>query len=625
MHKKIVLSFLASTALLADTTIDIEPITVTYKSDKQNEKTATYSTDFYSAKEIEALGAKDIYELLSQSGFVSTAPSYGNKFSYVTDIRGYGLEKGSQNVGIFIDGVRRRSIDMAPITVMLPLEAISSVEISRGGGSPDMMEGANSGSVKITTKEFNGINAGASLGTYGYEKEYGLFGISKENYSITAGASSYKPAATREMPEGKKDDSIQKAMFVKARIRPLEFVEIGIQKESSDTLSKYSGAISESVFLNSPSKMGNWSKEHRYQDRNGVSLGYDNGRFASNINIFNEQIKSRSNSATWGWGSEYKNKGFEYSAEYSSEIFKISGGLNGFYGERIGDTDTISKNNVGAYLKPSFAFGTHTLSLGFGAEKIAYSYMPNSGAENRKANSHSSQELGYNYALSKNINLFANYSNTYLAPDIDRFFDWGGAFNGLIETEESKTYTIGGGYYTNANKLKFSLFYVKLKNEIYYNPATWTNTNLDRSSKRGVEISDKLAVSDTFSLYGAYSYVDAKIDSEGGNNNKTLPGVSKHSISAAIFYTPTKQLSASLSHKYKSEAYTYDDFSNSAGLRQKPYNSTDAKISYRLKNAELYASVSNIFGVKNGLYTSQTSVYPTDFNTLYICGANIKF
>jgi iron complex outermembrane receptor protein len=427
------------------------------------------------------------------------------------------------------------------------------------------------------------------------------------------------------MPEGKKDDSIQKAMFVKAKIRPLEFVEIGIQKESSDTLSKYSGAISESAFLNSPSKMGNWSKEYRYQDRNGMSLGYDNGHFASTINIFNEQIKSRSNSATWGWGSEYKNKGFEYSAEYSSEIFKISGGINGFYGERIGDTDTISKNNVGAYLKPSFAFGAHTLSLGLGAEKIAYSYIPNSGAENRKANSHSSQELGYNYAVSKNVNLFASYNNAYLAPDIDRFFDFGGTFNGLIDTEESKTYTIGGGYYTGINKLKFSLFYVKLKNEIYYNPATWTNTNLDRSSKRGIEISDKLAVSDAFSLYGAYSYVDAKIDSEGGNSNKVLPGVSKHSVSTAIFYTPTKQLSMSLSHKYKSAAYTYDDFSNSAGLRQKPYNSTDAKISYGLKNVELYASVSNIFGVKNGLYTRQTSVYPTEFNTLYICGANIKF
>jgi iron complex outermembrane recepter protein len=81
----------------------------------------------------------------------------------------------------------------------------------------------------------------------------------------------------------------------------------------------------------------------------------------------------------------------------------------------------------------------------------------------------------------------------------------------------------------------------------------------------------------------------------------------------------------SLSHKYKSEAYKYDDFSNSAGLRQRPYSSTDAKISYWLKNVELYASVSNIFGVKNGLYTNGTSVYPTEFNTLYICGANIKF
>ncbi len=625
MKKTIILSILASTALLADSAIDIEPITVTYKNDKQNEKSATYSTDFYSAKEIEALGSKDIYELLSQSGFVNTAPSYGSKFSYITDMRGYGAEKGSQNVGIFIDGERRRSIDLAPVTMILPLEAISSVELSRGGGSLDMMEGANSGSIKIKTKEFNGANAGVSFGTYGYEKEHAVFGISKDKYSITAGASSYKPAATRQMPSDQKDDSIQKAMFIKAKIRLTEFTEVGVQKESSNTLSKYAGAINESTFLNSPSKAGNWSKEYKYQDRNGVSLGYDNGHFANTLSVFNEQIKSRSNSASWAWGSDYKNKGFDYSAEYNMENFKISGGISGFYGERIGDTNTISKNNVGAYIKPSFVFGAHTLSLGVGAEKIAYSYMPNSGAENRKAESHSSQELGYNYAVNKNINLFANYSNAYLAPDVDRFFDWGGAFNGLIDTEESKTYTIGGGYYTNKNKLKLSLFYIKLKNEIYLNPVTSSNTNLDKSSKRGVEISDKVAISDTVSLYGAYSYVDAKIDSEDNYSNKILPGVSKHSVSTAIFYTPTKQVNVSLLHKYKSEAYAYNDFSNSASLRQRPYNSTDAKISYGLKNVELYASVSNIFGVKNGMYTTQTSVYPTEFNTLYICGANIKF
>lgn len=625
MKKTIILSILASTALLAEQTINIDPIVVTYKGLLQSEKSATYSTDFYSAKEINALGSKDIYELLSQSGFVNTAPSYGNKFSYTMDMRGYGAEKGSQNIGIFIDGERRRGIDLTPITMILPLEVISSVEVSRGGGSLDMMEGANSGSIKIKTKEFNGVNAGLSLGTYGYEKEHAVFGIAKDEYSITAGASNYKPTATREMPDDKKDDSIQKAMFIKAKIRPADFIEIGVQKESSNTLGKYSGAINESTFLSSPSKMGNWSKEYKYQDRNGASLGYDNGHLANTLSVFNEQIKSRSNSTSWAWGSEYKSKGFDYTTEYDSEIFKISSGISGFYGERIGDTNTISKNNIGAYIKPSLVFGAHTISLGVGVEKIAYSYMPNSGTENRKTENHSSQELGYNYSVNKNMNLFANYSNAYLAPDIDRFFDWSGAFNGLIDTEESKTYTIGGGYYTNTNKLKISLFYVKLKNEIYYNPATFANTNLDKSSKRGVEISDKVTVSDTISLYGAYSYIDAKIDSAGDYSNKSLPGVSKHTISAAVFYAPTKQLNMSLSHKYKSEAYVYDDFTNSANLRQKAYSSTDAKISYGLKDIEIYASVSNIFGIKNGIYTTQTSIYPTEFNTLYICGANIKF
>src|SRR5690606_7651251 len=99
-------------------------------------------------------------------------------------------------------------------------------------------------------------------------------------------------------------------------------------------------------------------------------------------------------------------------------------------------------------------------------------------------------------------------------PDVDRFFTWMGAFNGFVEPAKARTFTIGANHDPATNRLRVATFYSKLKNEIYYDPNTTApgaffagvNSNIDKSHKYGLEVSDRWQMLESLSLSASYTY-----------------------------------------------------------------------------------------------------------------------
>ena len=208
-------------------------------------------------------------------------------------------------------------------------------------------------------------------------------------------------------------------------------------------------------------------------------------------------------------------------------------------------------------------------------------------------------------------------------PDVDRFFLWGGQFNGFIDPMKTHTFNVGLNYFTSLNRVKVTLFHIKVDNEIYLDPITYANTNIDKTKKEGIEFYAKHLFADDLWTSVNYSYIDAKIDQESQHpefEGKRLPGVSKHNLTLSAGYRMPFGVSAILTHTYRSSAYALDDFKNSFKQKQQCYNSTDLALNYQLQNLRLFANVTNLFDRKNGLWVQDNAIYPYNYTRTYRFG-----
>lgn len=211
----------------------------------------------------------------------------------------------------------------------------------------------------------------------------------------------------------------------------------------------------------------------------------------------------------------------------------LNAGVQRFNGDRTQSDSETSKDNLGWFLQGQYAFDALTLSGGVRRERVEYAYTPVVGAALEADERLTSWELGANYRLDPALSLFASYSDAFLAPDIDRFFstDWSTyevIFNGFIEPAQARTVTLGINHLTDRNRLKLSVFHARLENEIYLEPISYMNTNIDKSHKYGLELQDSLQI--TPNVIGLVNYawtraiIDREADGGGAYEARTCPG-----------------------------------------------------------------------------------------------------
>ncbi|OCL86977.1 Vitamin B12 transporter BtuB precursor [Aliarcobacter thereius] len=633
INLSLVASFLLATNLYSQTTL--ETVTIKANTIETDERKATFSTEVYTKKDIAQSNSMDIYDFLSSQTSVNVMPSYGNSFSQLLDIRGYGIENGYQNIVVVINGRRLNNIDMVPqLLSSIPLESIEKIEILKGSGSVRYGDGANSGVISITTDKKNSNYIKTAFGdnftkngvvSLGYGNEY-FIANAYIDYSSTNG--------NIEDLNGNTNENYIKNKNFSLVFTPTDNLELSLARTYSNMNTKYGNSITLDQYKNNPNLTSGFTEQYFSSYVTSAGIRYDfNSNFWIDANFSDED--KISDNPTFGMYSKYINKSFNSSINYKSDIFKTSIGVDGFKGDRVGSSDTTTKDNIAAFASFELnAIDDLTISAGFRKENVEYEYKPIGGTNLKQDDNLNAYEFGLNYLLDENQSIFANYNRSFQAPDIDRFFvmDRGTMttnFNGFIEPAKVDNYTIGYNNIQANNKLKVSIFRANLKNEIYMDPSTYSNTNIDKSHKYGLEIYDKFLINDNLFTTLNYSYIIAKTDEEdsgnGAYNGKYLPGVSKHNLTLALGYSPVKNFETILSHTYKSSAYTYNDFENHFSQKQKHYNSTDLSFNFKKENVELFAKIQNLFNQKNGIWTGVDSIYPVNFERTFFMGMKVNF
>jgi len=628
----------------------MDPIIVTATKIKTKDTKATYASEIYNRKDIERSGAVSLYDFLNHNTSTAVMPSYGNTFNQLIDIRGFGLTDGFKNVAITVNGRRLNNIDSVPQKLSdLGINNIDRIEITKGSGSVVHGDGATGGSIQIYTRDTTETNLKGTVGNYGINTGSFTTGLSKDKFMLSASGSHYQQDGFSDKgPDGIKDRASSKNYSAKLRYFPTESSELFIEKDYAHVNVRYPNALALSTFLADPDSnfkttagLTNYSFET--SNTNNLSLG-GNIELTPNLEVsldYTHQDKV----IVLSTHKQYHSNAVNSSLNFRRGHFEIITGVQTWQGKRRNTYGTATKTNTGVFVQTNYDAGDNLFSAGGRRENVSYSFDTKTGSDLLTA-----YDLGFNRTLNDNLSIFSNFNYAFLAPDVDRFFNYDGEFNGFISPTRTQTLNLGLNHVTQKNKLKATVFGMKLKKEQFYNPKTWVNTNFDKSHKYGFELQNTHNFNNALSTTINYAYTQAIIDRienfsglgcSDFCDGKFLPGVSDHNITLGINYKPTSKSRIVLAQNYRSEAYALDDFSNSFNQKNSAYTSTDVSYSYAHKTdagkslfnwwpsgprqVEFIVKVENLFEQTNGLWLKDDAIYPTKFTRNMSLGTKLSF
>jgi iron complex outermembrane receptor protein len=344
---------------------------------------------------------------------------------------------------------------------------------------------------------------------------------------------------------------------------------------------------------------------------------------------------------------KFKTNTFDANLKFKTGPIKLVTGVQTWTGSRKCDTctanGTAKKENRGIFLQGYYDFDETILSIGARKEWVGATFNSIDNDD-----SFESFDIGINKTLGNHLSVFSNFNYAFQTTNLDFLFDFNGAFNGFIEPAKSKTLNFGLNHVTSKNKASLTLYGSKIKNEIFANPVTNKNRNIDESTKYGLELHNKYSFNNTLSASVTYGYTRAIIDDVSSNLNcidrckgNDLPGVSAHNVKFGLHYTPIQNSKLILTQIYRSEAFAFDDFSNSFNQKQKAYYTTDIAFHYSFKDRagnerwrkegfslqqiDFFAKVENLFERSHGIWKKDDQVNPYNFTRNWRMGAEIRF
>ncbi len=637
---KSTLSLVACATLVASleaNTLQLEPITITSNAIETNELKAPYATEVYTSTQIEASHAINIYEFFNQYTSLITSTGYGNTFAQKLDLHGYGIGDGYQNIVVTLNGRRLNNIDMtSQLLGSIPLNTIEKIEILKGAGAVMYGDGANAAVINIITKQGNRNEIGGYAGNYHTLGESLYLSSAKDRFSYALHLNHSDTDGVRVIDaDGNRDQQKSTNGGIALSYKPTNNIELHTGVNFSNNNSFYGRPMTLEEYNENPAQEGSagfGSTQQKFKSNvlNGGIIYLLGDNYSLELDASHEN--KQSNYITYNSIANYRYDEIRGSLNYNNGYLKASLGASGEWGEREGYGNITSKDNGALYSSGEFHLSDHTFSLGGRVEKVTYNYESSTSSASQNDTLYAA-EAGYNLALTKTASFFASYSHAYQAPDIDRFFNWGGAFNGFIKPMKSDTYTLGYTLITPNNKFKTSLFYADLTNEIYYySDPSWVsskNTNIDQSHKYGFDLYEQWIINQEFQLAMNYNYVQALIDTEHQNgevyDGNKLPGVSNHNIKATLSYLPNTNTTLALTQLYRSSSYAQEDFNNNFSQKQEAYHSTNISLTYAKDNYEMFAKINNLFDHSNGIWINDDEIYPVDFTTTFTAGLKFIF
>jgi iron complex outermembrane receptor protein len=657
-----------------------EPVLVTATRQPYTATKAPFAAEVYTRADLERSGAANLLDFLASETSLNVLPGFGNPNQRLIDLRGFGLENGYQNVVIQLDGYRLNDIDQrSQFLGGVALQSVERVEIVKGAGSVTAGDGASAGVINIVTREYSGASAEVAAGNHGQRIARLALGHAGERWSGSLEANHDERDGFAEPDRrGLRDDQRLNAVSGRLRFRPTGALEFRTGFRHYDSLGVYREPIERQFIRSRPTANEGDQGFYSRQNLDGLALSAGmTAHFAKNWtasydmtsedkgevfeNAFTPQPFGQAAFSAYSYRSQRAQVG------WAEGGFAVDAGYERFEGERrldfFGRRD-VSRDSDAAFLRSVIRSGNSRFTLGIRRDWVSF-FKSDLGGQSGKDTGFNSWELGWSRDVLPNWTAFASYARAGLTQDIDRAYVFTGAvpgdpprINPLVRPSQSDTVTVGANYLAESTRASFSVFYAQVEDEIYarvfpvffggtpFNTAV--NTNLDRTTKYGAEVSLQQMLSESVRARLLYNYTRARIDSASAFfcpasdcgadttlqalRDRDLPGVPRHGITAGLEWRPASQWILNLTQIYRSGAVSISDVENT-GLRQRPYRLTNAQVRYRYDSVwQAFFAVDNLFEERNALYvqspdatTFGTYAYPADYTRLWRFGVRADF
>jgi len=625
----------------------------------------TKGVSIITREEIELSKANSLPELIEEKSGILVTDQTGNPKGVKVDMRGFG-DSSLSNVLVLIDGRRTNQIDLSGVDWgQISLDSIERIEIVRGPSTVLYGDNSAGGLINIITKKGTNakpkIQAGASLGSFNLKKGFVSVG---QNAKFADYFFNY----SHQESDGYRDNSEywDNNFFGKATLRPGDILKLELSSGYHRDRYGMPGALYPSEI----ERVGR--KGTVYPDDRGFTSDYfvtavptllfSLGKQDVNLSLFSSYRERRSKTLTVYTPdvSEYETVHYIITDELrpklqiNSSLDNIDNkfvlGLDYFHakdnilsGNRIGnqqDEIDVYKDTFGIYLYDlAETWGKFLVNAGGRLEYADYSFKQKGLVANddSKTIKDGAAEFGIGYKYDKESQVYFNYDRAYRFPNTEEYYSnkylWGGTeyggLNASLKHQQSHNYEFGIRHNSfDWMNLNADIFLMDLKNEIYYDRLSFTNSNYKPATRHyGLEIESSFDLFESrlkpfVSLTAQESFF--KGGSYAGNAVPFVPNIfAKGGVTAS----PIRNLKWTLSGNYTGERYAVNDLNNEF-TKLKPFITFDNILSYTLKDTEIWFSIKNMFNRKYSDYgiigSSGTAYYPSS-ERAYEAGVTVSF
>lgn len=662
--KVCVLSFvLLSTGLVhAEEDVQLDDIVVTASRMEQPDYKVASHVTVVTSEQIEHSSSRDVAGVLKESMGINVYDKGSAKTSTV-DIRGF-ADTAVSNVLVLVDDRKVNSIDISGSDFLqIPLESVERIEVIRGAGSVLYGDNAVGGVINIITKKGKGDLKGRVGGTYGSYKSRSVdleTSGSKESFS-------YYLYSKYDDVGGYRDNSDSLRKDFKTRVgydftdKISSNVDVGWHEDRQGLPSGLSAAQIETLGRRGTSSPEDYTDtKDRY-----FNLGFDVtpwpediewGKFVLDFNYRNRDVydaffefgefSTRRNIDQYGATSKYvfdhevfnRNLNFVTGFDYYDTANDILGsGSNQ-------DDITIKKKEWGVFGNAQYeALNNFYLNAGTRFNQAKYEFHQRNvvvDEAQRPETWVSGGGVRYDYAEGSNVHLSAQETFRFLATD--EWYSTGAPAFGILPLLNTDLDQQSGVQFEAGIKHDFNdtvvgtltLYQIDLNNEIFFDPATFANTNYNETRRRGIDVGQRTDVLkfvsveqlDKLEFYANYTYLNAEFY-KGVYDKNEIPMVPQNQVNAGLVFGFFKNYNASFNGRYIGNRYAINDQANARG-KVKPLVVMDARLAFDRDPVEIFFAVNNLLDKKYNSYEvvfgSARDHFPAPERNFTV-GMNLKF
>lgn len=536
--------------------------------------------------------------------------------------RGFGSRSsfGVRGVRVYVDGIPLTMPDGQGQPGVVDLAAIKSIEVMRGPFS-SLYGNSSGGVIQMLTEDAPKtpeVGGTVMFGSYGTKRQIMNATGTSENIEYLLNVSNFETDGYRNNSAGDKQQATAKFKINFSEDTKLTTLVNWFEQKAQDPgglpRDAVAGAAAAPSAFKNPKGVANavlnantrvsrshtqigFNLEHKFDENNSLNLmSYVGTRDNRQILAFNPSGTSSrvSSIAREFYGSDlrWNNQGSIFNKPYS-----LSVGLN--YGKsndarldtnlRVNgaipanplnrDEDNIS-DNFDQYIQGKISI-LENLDLHAGARRTKVQLKVRDKATAANGDNSGKVEyqkttpvIGATWKVNPAFNLYANFGKGFETPTfIEAAFttsDANSTPNLGLKPSESNNYEVGAKAFLNdSTQLNLTLFKVTTDNEIVTQDnqngrASFTNAN--KTSRNGVELSISSELNHNISLYGAYTLLNAKFDSDFTNklgntieSGNRIPGTYKTQLYGEIAwkYTPLG-FNTAFEGRHNSKVYVND-------------------------------------------------------------------